>query len=159
MKKAFYKQLCRRCGLILLALSMLLTLFGCTKAENDADLGYMENMADAGNMLPQDGEYDTTANENGTPILVENPFITTQEEPISTFSADVDTASYTYFRKLVTNNYSLDDLKSFGANFRTEEFINYFKYQANAPKEGELFGVTTAIAPCPWNSQIGRAHV
>ena len=153
MKKAFYKQLCRRCGLILLALSMLLTLFGCTKAENDADLGYMENMADAGNMLPQDGEYDTTASENGTPILVENPFITTQEEPISTFSADVDTASYTYFRKLVTNNYSLEDLKSFGANFRTEEFINYFKYQANAPKEGELFGVTTAIAPCPWNSQ------
>ena len=152
-KQIASNQLLRRCGLILLALSMLLTLFGCTKAARDEAGIAPENMVALDTYFSQNGEYDTTANEDGTPIFVENPFIATQEEPISTFSADVDTASYTYFRKLVSNNYSLNDLKSFGASFRTEEFINYFKYQANAPKEGELFGVTSAIAPCPWNNQ------
>ena len=151
VKKSIRIQLFRRCGMVLLALSMILTLFGCAKAEQDA--GMAENMIAADNYLPQDGEYDATANEDGTPTVVENPFIETQKEPVSTFSADVDTASYTYFRKLVNNGYDVAALKSFGSSFRTEEFINYFKYQANAPKEGELFGVTTTIAPCPWNNQ------
>lgn len=91
--------------------------------------------------------------EVNVPVFVENPFINTAEQNTSTFSADVDTASYSYFRKLVTYGYSFDQLKNGGSNFRTEEFINYFKYDVAGPREGELFGVHTEMSPCPWNSE------
>ncbi len=98
-------------------------------------------------MLPpsseEDGDVESTFREN--------PFVATAEQAISTFSADVDTASYSYFRKLVNNQYDLTYLKANGSSFRTEEFINYFSYEANAPRNGELFGVTSSISPCPWN--------
>ncbi len=85
------------------------------------------------------------------PSVVENPFISTAEEAVSTFSADVDTASYTYFRKLVNAGYSLESLRYFASSFRTEEFLNYFKYEAAAPAGGELFGVSKSVTPCPWD--------
>lgn len=91
--------------------------------------------------------------EVNVPVFVENPFINTAEQNTSTFSADVDTASYSYFRKLVTYGYGFDQLKNGGNNFRTEEFINYFKYDVAGPREGELFGVHTEMSPCPWNSE------
>ena len=88
------------------------------------------------------------------PSFMENPFINTADEKTSTFSADVDTASYAYFRKLVNMGYSFSDLKYSGEIFRTEEFINYFRYTVKAPSaENELFGVKTSIIPCPWNSE------
>ncbi len=139
----------KKLTLAILILSVLLATFAsCSGAGN------MEG--NIGNLAP---EYNVAAGAdevnpdtpNGSATFAENPFIATAEEPISTFSADVDTASYSYFRKLVTNNYDLEYLKQNGANFRTEEFINYFKYQANAPQNGELFGVTAAITQCPWN--------
>ena len=143
----------RRVGAFLITLSMLLVFVGC--ASKDAnDMGMApENMYAVADTYLEDGMPPPTGKEESdTPIFVENPFISTHEQAVSTFSADVDTASYTYFRKLVNNNYALADLKNNGAAFRTEEFVNYFKYNANGPAEGELFGVTTAIAECPWNT-------
>ena len=83
--------------------------------------------------------------------LITSPFVKTEENKFSTFSADVDTASYTYFRKLMGYGYTLSELRNTASNFRTEEFINYFRYEAKSPAEGELFGVTTTLVPCPWN--------
>ncbi len=87
------------------------------------------------------------------PTIPENPFILTSENNVSTFSADVDTASYTYFRKLINAGYSLDDLRYSASAFRIEEFINYFKYETTAPTGDELFGVKTSVRPTPWNSE------
>ena len=87
------------------------------------------------------------------PVFVENPFINTAEQNTSTFSADVDTASYTYFRKLAQKGYNFQNLKNSGSQFRTEEFINYFRYDVAGPKENELFGVYTELTPCPWNDE------
>lgn len=87
------------------------------------------------------------------PELPKSDFISTKDQNVSTFSADVDTASYTYFRKLVNSGYKLNDLLYSGSAFRSEEFINYFDYSATAPKEGELFGVASSIIACPWNSE------
>ncbi len=86
--------------------------------------------------------------------LIENGFIKTSEEPVSTFSADVDTASFAYFRKLVNQGYSLKNIVEYaGQNLRTEELVNYFTYDYKLPETGELFGVSPEIAPCPWNSE------
>ena len=84
----------------------------------------------------------------------ENPFLGTNNHPVSTFSADVDTASYTLFRKHVNNRYDWKSMQSdyVGGNIRTEEMLNYFDYDYAEPAEGDLFGVNAQITPCPWDS-------
>lgn len=88
-----------------------------------------------------DGEEYEKAEENG--------FYITGVQPLSTFSADVDTASYANVRRMIEDGYTLSDINPDAV--RPEEFINYFSYDLNYPKRGEMFGVTTEIAPCPWN--------
>ena len=83
--------------------------------------------------------------------LLSGSFVSVALQPYSTFSADVDTGSYTYFRKLISSGYGFDVLRRSGSNFRIEEFINYFKYDVEQPREGELFGVKTELVACPWN--------
>ncbi len=148
------------CGI--LAVFMLISLVAC-----DAKGDIMDNApnAEAPNIgapdfIPEAGDDDMKGEiipgedqEEQDPSFVENEFISTEQEDTSTFSADVDTASYTYFRKLVNSGYSLKELVGSGTSFRTEEFINYFKYNVNQPKDGELFGVTSSIVDCPWNSE------
>lgn len=85
-------------------------------------------------------------------VIAENAYVSTAEKNVSTFSADVDTAFYAYFRKHVGYGYSLNELASMlGSTVRTEEMINYFNYNYTAPAEGELFSAQMQIAPCPWN--------
>ena len=103
-----------------------------------------EVIGDEGNEIPDDVQ---------KPSFVENPFISTQENNTSTFSADVDTASYTYFRKMIGRGYTFEQLVNAGASFRTEEFINYFRYDVEYPGENELFGVKTELSACPWNEE------
>lgn len=99
----------------------------------------------SGNISPNDPDYGK---------FVENEFIYTETESVSTFSADVDTASYAYFRKLVEQGYSFEELiATAGQSIRTEEMLNYFDYGYKAPSEGELFSTQMQIAPCPWNKE------
>lgn len=70
-------------------------------------------------------------------------------QPLSTFSVDVDTASYSNLRRMIEDGYSLQEIPS-GA-VRTEELLNYFTYDYNLPEGDEPFGVTTILGDCPWN--------
>lgn len=81
----------------------------------------------------------------------EKGFISVQKEPLSTFSADVDTASYSNLRRLIREGYDLDMMPE-GA-VRIEEMINYFSYDYEDPKGSDPFGVTTQISSCPWNEE------
>ena len=76
----------------------------------------------------------------------ENRFLSTLSSPMSTFAADVDTASYAKLRSalLAGREVPIDSV-------RIEEMLNYFSYQYAEPKNGEPFGVTAEIADCPWN--------
>ena len=85
--------------------------------------------------------------------IKENEFVKTSENAVSTFSADVDTASYTFLRRRLKNVNNLSSLKSGSENIRTEELINYFKYDYKEPVNGELFGVSAKLIDCPWNSE------
>ncbi len=80
----------------------------------------------------------------------ENGFFITAAEPLSTFAADVDTASYSNVRRMIEDGYRLSQINTDAV--RAEEFINYFSYDLNSPKAGEKFGITTEIATCPWNT-------
>ncbi len=75
-----------------------------------------------------------------------NRFINTAANPLSTFGADVDTASYGVFRRAINEGRAPRN-----QGLRVEEMINYFKYDYPNPKAGEPFSVTTEIAGCPWN--------
>ena len=77
--------------------------------------------------------------------LVENRFAAVSDMPLSTFSIDVDTASYANARRFLSQN----QLPPVNA-IRIEEFINYFSYDYPAPKEDEPFSVNLEVAECPW---------
>ncbi len=79
----------------------------------------------------------------------ENGFSIVSVEPLSTFSADVDTASYANVRRMIMDGYSLDMIDPDAV--RPEEFINYFSYDLKAPRKGEKFGLSAEVAECPWN--------
>ncbi len=79
--------------------------------------------------------------------IIENPFQDAKLNGISTFSIDVDAASYANIRRFLNAN----QLPPRDA-VRIEEMINYFDYQYDAPRSGRhSFEVNTEIAPCPWN--------
>ena len=70
-------------------------------------------------------------------------------QPLSTFSADVDTASYSNLRRMIESGFAMDEIPE-GA-VRIEEMLNYFSYDYNLPRGREPFGVTTVMGDCPWN--------
>lgn len=96
--------------------------------------------------------YDSYFNTEEYSSIRENGYSNTALTPLSTFAADVDTASYSNFRRFVNQGCSLSDFPS-GA-IRTEEMINYFKYNYNKPNGDTPFGVTAVISECPWNSNV-----
>ncbi len=85
--------------------------------------------------------------------VTENGFKKVATDPLSTFSADVDTASYCNLRRMLNDDYTPDDIPT-GA-VRVEEMLNYFRYDYAAPEGDARFGVTARMASCPWNP----AHV
>jgi Ca-activated chloride channel family protein len=78
--------------------------------------------------------------------IEENRFRSVNADPLSTFSIDVDTASYANVRRFITDGM----LPPAGA-IRIEELVNYFRFDYPQPSANEPFSVTTELTPCPWN--------
>lgn len=78
--------------------------------------------------------------------LAQNPVHSVAEAPVSTFSIDVDTGSYANVRRLLNEG----RLPPQGA-VRLEEMLNYFPYAYAPPSDESPFGITTELAPSPWN--------
>lgn len=83
--------------------------------------------------------------------LDEQGFISALTRPLSTVSADVDTASYCNLRRMLRDGWTADEIDS-GA-VRIEEMLNYFDYDYATPAGDELFGVTVHVGDCPWNDE------
>lgn len=81
----------------------------------------------------------------------EPDFVSAAEQPLSTLSADADTASYANLRRLVRSGAGLGAIDP-GA-VRIEEMLNYFDYDYAAPAEGEDFALTARAGACPWNAE------
>ena len=77
----------------------------------------------------------------------DNPVHRTRDQPVSTFSIDVDTGSYANVRRMLRQG-----VRPPADAVRAEEFLNYFDYAHPAPTtRGQPFRVTTELAPAPWN--------
>ena len=76
----------------------------------------------------------------------ENGFQSVTTAPLSTFAADVDTASWTQIRQRLLRGEPVP-----ADSVRVEEMLNYFNYNYKKPAAGEPFGVTMELGDCPWN--------
>ena len=79
--------------------------------------------------------------------IVDNPFLTVEADPLSTFSIDVDTASYANIRRYLNQN-----TRPPADAVRIEELINYFPYSYPAPRGDDPFSVNLEVARCPWEA-------
>lgn len=86
--------------------------------------------------------------------IYENQFLKVTDKPLSTFSIDVDAASYSNMRRFLMNN-SLPPKDA----VRIEEMINYFTYTYKAPKNRAPFSITTEMGQCPWNNKHKLVHI
>lgn len=103
-------------------------------------------IASADDTYAADTEYQYFPNSEEYEDITESGFKLTSENPLSTFSADVDTASYTNIRRMINNGYFPNS-----EAVRIEEIMNYFDYDYPNAKSGEPFSVTTELSTCPWN--------
>ncbi len=91
---------------------------------------------------------DNGFDREGYDHITENRFLRSTDNPLSTFSIDVDAASYSNVRRMLNNN----QLPPAGA-VRIEELINYFTYKYPQPTGQDPFSINTEIAKCPWNEE------
>jgi Ca-activated chloride channel family protein len=88
------------------------------------------------------------ANTEGYDAIAENPFIAASVSPRSTFSIDVDHASYSNVRRFIRGG----ELPPRDA-VRIEELVNYFPYELPAPVGDDPVSITTEVAAAPWNPE------
>ncbi|AEV98407.1 hypothetical protein A4D02_22355 [Niastella koreensis] len=86
--------------------------------------------------------------------IVENKFLTARQNPLSTFSIDVDEAAYSNVRRYINNG----SMPPAGA-VRIEEMINYFDYSYPQPQSDVPFSVNTELSECPWSPQHRLVHI
>lgn len=109
------------------------------RSQSKAALGRTDNIR-----LHGEGTFNTEDYDN----IQENSFHKVTDDPLSTFSIDVDAASYSNVRRYLTGG----QMPPAGA-VRVEEMINYFKYNYPQPTGKDPFSITTEMSDCPWNSK------
>ena len=110
-----------------------------------------EDYADDEAMPPEMNSVDDSdiqQNDEEYNYIKENGYTAVSSAPLSTFSADVDTASYTNVRRMIDDGMDVPP-----DAVRIEEFINYFDYDYSDPVDGEPFAVHTELSNCPWNNE------
>ena len=108
-----------------------------TKQEKKA-IKIQEKHAKASKVEITDEDYNT---------LVENVFESAKTAPLSTFSIDVDNASYTNIRRFINNGQKVPN-----DAVRVEEMVNFFKYEYPQPIAEHPFSINTEYSSCPWNA-------
>ncbi len=103
------------------------------------------NIPDEGTVIHNTEEYDK---------IKENEFLAVNQNPLSTFSIDVDNASYSNIRRFLNNGQMPDK----GA-VRIEEMINYFDYDYTNPTGEHPFSIYTETGSCPWNTEHKLVHI
>ena len=118
--------------------------------EIDNGKGIIEEKKEAEDAVFNRVEFNTEDYDN----IVENKFLSPGQNPLSTFSIDVDEAAYSNIRRYLQNG----SIPPAGA-VRIEEMINYFDYHYPQPQNDDPFSVNTEIAECPWSPKHKLVHI
>lgn len=143
-----------RISAVILALSIVCTMAtGCGSSMDMNGRNYSSSQnASINNAAAPDfadeekSEDEQDFNTEEYDVIAETGFKSPLSEPFSTFSADVDTASYANIRRMINDNREVNK-----DAVRIEEMLNYFSYDYPAPEGNEPFSITTEISDCPWN--------
>ncbi|MBZ5710851.1 vWA domain-containing protein [Nannocystis pusilla] len=127
-------------------LALLLLTPACAKRVSD--VGASRNWTTAAAPAPEAPNSESYAH------IAENEFKRVADDPLSTFSIDVDTASYSNVRRFLEDG----QLPPADA-VRIEEMINYFTYAYPEPQAGQPFSVRTEVAACPWNDRARLVQI
>mgnify|MGYP000145343662 CR=1 FL=1 len=153
----------RKLAAVMAVVSSVTSLTACGAASTDEadsytrgqnNVQYNSTEAAAGECAPADYDEapadnaDFEQNDEEYNYISENGYTAVSSAPLSTFSADVDTASYTNVRRMIDNGSDVPP-----DAVRIEEFINYFDYDYTDPADGEPFAVHTELSDCPWNDE------
>lgn len=129
---------------------------GRNPADEVETLAWYDQKADESKSLPEElranvPSFNRRLRETGDRFdaIPETPFVNVDQQPLSTFSIDVDTASYTKLRQYVLEQHTLPSADT----IRIEEWINYFEYDYPGPKDDSPFAAHLRLANCPWNSE------
>ena len=131
----------RLCSL-LLAAALLMAAAGCS-APKEAAPG-LNAAYDSSAVYVCEPDVDWNTEEYSH--IQENRFLSVATSPLSTFAADVDTASYTNLRRMLNQGLQVP-----ADAVRIEEMLNYFHYDYPAPEGEAPFSVSGELFPCPWN--------
>jgi Ca-activated chloride channel family protein len=115
-------------------------------ARTEANAYYIDGMKVIGSQAPLGTENYAT--------VTDNPYLDVISNPLSTFSIDVDKASYTNVRRFITQGY----LPPADA-VRIEEMVNYFSYDYPQPEGDVPFSISTEYTDCPWNPKHKLVHI
>ena len=132
-------------GMLIFALSTPALLVGCSGPQPKTE-GAIYDTGKVAEYATPYVSYDANYNTEEYNAIDESSFKAVATSPLSTFAADVDTASYANIRRFINSG----ELPPADA-VRIEEMLNYFHYDYPQPNEGEPFSVTTEISACPWN--------
>lgn len=124
---------------------LLITTNDLTKNEYDSSEKLHDKLNDK-NVNYDNVDYSSIL-EDYTPF-VENEFESPKQSPLSTFSIDVDNASYTNIRRFINNGQEVPK-----DAVRIEEMMNFFKYQYPKPTDKHPFSINTEYSSCPWNPE------
>ncbi|MDT5262718.1 MAG: Ca-activated chloride channel [Acidobacteriota bacterium] len=157
----------RPLSLLILAAALALFAASCATAEKhdagtsntNTTVTYSQNSSANMSAAKQSAGYNDAREPGGAggesyAKIDENPFLEAARAPLSTFSIDVDTASYSNTRRFLS-----DGQMPPKDAVRIEELVNYFSYDYPQPTGDAPFSVTTEVAECPWNSQHKLVHI
>jgi Ca-activated chloride channel family protein len=167
MNKTFWKYIALMSAQIALVLAIGCGIAaGCCRKSPRCSVAFDDGVFDC---FPIDGEtgiesmtYPTTpkvimpvpATERYAEFK-ENEFLDPKSSPLSTFSLDVDTSSYTLMRRAVADQKQLPPRTS----VRIEEYVNYFHYDYPEPQGDDPIAVNFEMATCPWNAKHKLARI
>ncbi len=127
------------------------------RAKSEADVGYAASTVYQGTASTTEAEAAQRAEPNTEAFASAevNPVKIVAEDPVSTFSIDVDTASYAVVRSSLASG-SLPPAEA----VRIEEMVNYFPYDYPAPAaDGAPFRPTVSVIQTPWNKDTRLVHI
>ena len=131
MKKSLFTKILA----LMFAGTMIFSLASCSAEGMKDAMAPMDNYYSENISPPMQDPADDAFIDENYGKLIENVWVSTSEEPTSTFSSDVDTASYSRLRAYLNNNMPFENIKTYyGSSIRTEEMLNYFKYTTLLPQ-------------------------
>lgn len=117
-------------------------------SRSGSSVTFVDGIKIVGSGYSEESEKPTYVGNESYQELADNEFKSPRKTPLSTFSIDVDKASYANTRRFL-NDGSLPPSNA----VRIEELINYFNYDYPQPEDEHPFSITTEMTDCPWNKE------